>query len=243
VKKMPQHPQAQVAREELAKGDAAYERAARAMKAMHDDGLGQREIAEQVGCSQTKVSYLLRSLELHVTQAMPFSDAFAATTDKYHPKREAPESGEPEDPEAQDPEDPEDPSFEETASTLGIEDAIAMMHAGAQRMNELYAQETPQMRDRRMDMELEATEPDPVPETEVIRQRLLPLDTGGIERSYFRGMLEAARLLADVYPQSRDLDLAIEALEAQIAACQSKLHELQQQRRSQRHLSAVEGSD
>jgi hypothetical protein len=75
--KMPSHPQAEIARKALARGDKAYEEAARAMKQRQDDGLGQVQIAEQVGCSQPRVSRLLSALYSHANRGIPFGEAYA----------------------------------------------------------------------------------------------------------------------------------------------------------------------
>jgi hypothetical protein len=71
------HPQVTVAKDALAEGDRAYQIAAEAMKVLADDGWPQRKIAEQVGCSQKRVSLLLQALEKCTSQGVQFGEAYA----------------------------------------------------------------------------------------------------------------------------------------------------------------------
>jgi hypothetical protein len=79
-----EHPQAVVAREALAAGDKSYQTAAEALKVMTDDGLTQREIARQVGCSQFRVNRLLRALDLYTTRAGLKIDGHPATFGDFY---------------------------------------------------------------------------------------------------------------------------------------------------------------
>jgi hypothetical protein len=71
------HPQVAVARKALAAGDREYQKAAKAMQKLVDEGWRQREIADEVETSQTRVSRLLRALDAYTTQDIPFGEAYA----------------------------------------------------------------------------------------------------------------------------------------------------------------------
>jgi hypothetical protein len=88
------HSQAIVARKALAVGDKNYQAAAEAMQAMVDEGFSQRAVADQVGCSQSKVSLLLIALQLHVVNSQPFGEAFTEGRKARHGQveRELPEA-------------------------------------------------------------------------------------------------------------------------------------------------------
>lgn len=78
-----EHAKAAEARRALAEGDSQYEKAALAMRAMADDGLTQRAIAEQVGCGHNRVGRLLRALDRTRSSETPFGEAYS---DENNPK-------------------------------------------------------------------------------------------------------------------------------------------------------------